>query len=350
MPVTFIQTADAFNYKPMLDVTSKTVIEYCRRHSHAYESFVGIKRGFYPWQASFNRLFMLKEMADAGHRGWIAYLDADAFIYDLTFDLDSYLLDKSDCAGVLTPVGVGVHWDINNGVMFLNLSHPVARRVIDRWHARYMAVGDERLRALVNWPGDINDQRFLFEILDADEEAREAFFYEERRLLNDAEGLFIRQILRAYMPAQSDRLHVVRTAVDEILPDGSDDIVDRLYPIMISNLFRVLLRRDIEESAVNHFRARFVEKGIDTAFRETFAEILVSREYRELNTEINDELLVRLAYRCILGREPDDIGGRAYVNALRSGTLTFDKIRSDMLGSAEFASKYPTAVTSLVAA
>jgi hypothetical protein len=342
MTVTFIQTADAFNYKPMLDITSKTVIEYCRRHGHSYESYVGIKRGLHPWQASFNRLFMLKDLMDAGHRGWVVHMDADAFIYDLGFDLNAYLADKGDRAGVLTPIGGGRDWEINNGVMLINLGHPIGRWVVEAWHKRYMDVSDDTLRQLVEWPGDINDQTFLFELLDQHEEVRSAFFYQDKRLLNDPYGEFIRQILRAFMPAQSDRLEVVRTAVDEIMPGEGDDVVTRLFPLIMSNLFRILLHRDVDAGALANYRPRFIEKGIDTAFRETFAEILVSREYLELHPPVPPHLTIRMGYKWILGRDGDEDGLSAYTEAFKSGAMSIEDIRRDMIRSDEFTSSYPT--------
>jgi hypothetical protein len=337
MSVTFIQTADAFNYKPMLDITSKTVIEFCRRHGYSYESYVGVKRGFHPWQASFNRLFMLKEFLDRRYTGWVVHMDADAFIHDLDFDLDAYLEGKGNVAGILTPMGDGVRpWDINNGVGLFNLGHPIGRRVVEEWHARHMTVSDETLQELVVWPQDINDQTFLFEILDGSEDIRSAFFFGDRDILNHPYASFIRQILRAYMPVQADRLEVVRTAVEEVLPEQGEDLVGRLYPMLISTLFRVLLHRDIEASAADHFRSRFYDKGIETAFRETLAEILVSREYLELNPPMPVRTIVEQGYHWILGRKPDDKGLSAYVAALESGNISIEQIRADMIGSAEF--------------
>ncbi|WP_162140507.1 DUF4214 domain-containing protein [Sphingomonas sp. PR090111-T3T-6A] len=338
MAITFIQSADAFNYKPMLDTTSKTVIEFCRRHGHKYENYVGVKRGFYPWQASFNRLFMLKDLLDAGYCGWVVHMDADAFVHDLDFDLAAYLASKGDVAGILTPMGDDCQpWEINNGVALFNLSHPIGRRIIEEWHARYMAVSDDTLRQLTEWPGDINDQTFLFEILDDSAEIRDAFFFGDRMLLNHPYATFIRQILRAYMPIQADRHQVVRMAVKEILPEQGEDLVGRLYPVLISTLFRVLLRRDIEASAVENFRSRFHEKGIETAFRETFAEILISREYLELNPPLPLRAVIEQGYRWVLGRSPDQKGLDAYAAALENGHISMEQIRADMIGSAEFA-------------
>ena len=344
MEITFIQTADAFGYRKMLGYTAETVTAFCQRHGFRYESYIGIKRGVHPWQASFNRLFMLKDLVDGGYRGWVVYMDADAYIYDLDFDLKAYLADKADKAGIFTPIpGDEKYWSINNGVMLLNLAHPAAQSVIHLWHERYMAVSDDTLRELVEWPGDINDQTFLYEILDSNQALREAFFYESGKLLNDPYGAFIRQLLRAYFPIQSERAIAIRNAVSEVIGDEEDNLAARAYPAIISALYRVLLRRDPDAGGLAHFGERFRQQGIETAFRETFSEFLVSREYLEVRAATPDGAdpaeQVRAAYRWILDRQPDASGFENYVRLLSDGHIDAAGLRRALLESAEFANK-----------
>ena len=45
--------------------------------------FFGIVRGFHSWQATCNRSGLLKRLIDTGYKGWVCYLDADAFVADL---------------------------------------------------------------------------------------------------------------------------------------------------------------------------------------------------------------------------------------------------------------------------
>ncbi len=103
--ILFIQTADPFRYRRMLAITAESVASYCRRHGHSYESFVGLKRGRWPWQAAYNRIVQLREIADRGFSGWVVHVDADAWIDDAAFDLRGYLADKRDIAVVMAPAG-----------------------------------------------------------------------------------------------------------------------------------------------------------------------------------------------------------------------------------------------------
>lgn len=69
MDVTFVQTADPVFYYAMLHETSRTVRAFCATNGLKYESYVGVKRGFMPWNATYNRVYMLKEMVDRGYTG-----------------------------------------------------------------------------------------------------------------------------------------------------------------------------------------------------------------------------------------------------------------------------------------
>ena len=85
-----------------------------------------MKRDYYPWQASFNQVYMLKELLDRDEHDWIVYLDADAYVADLDFDLPAYLADRSGYGAIVTPAhDDGAWWDVNTGVLALNLRHPV---------------------------------------------------------------------------------------------------------------------------------------------------------------------------------------------------------------------------------
>src|SRR5258708_2102608 len=83
MDIVCLQTADPDIYYDLLYQTSKTVRLYCNRHGIRYESYIGIKRGYFAWHATFNRIFLIKELLDSGFRGWICYIDADAYVANL---------------------------------------------------------------------------------------------------------------------------------------------------------------------------------------------------------------------------------------------------------------------------
>ncbi|MFC0303600.1 methyltransferase domain-containing protein [Rhizorhabdus histidinilytica] len=216
--VLFLQTADAEHYAPMLAITAAGVREYCRRHGFGYESFLGVKRGFHPWQATFNRIPMLEELVARGFTGWAVYLDADAYIQDLDFDLAAYLADKGDRAAIFATSGVtGEHWDVNAGVALINLGHPLGRELVARWSAAFAGHSDETLRDATEWMGAGNDQDLLHKILERDEAIARAVLVEPMSLLNGPQARFIRQQLRTLGPTLEARTEALANAVSAVL-------------------------------------------------------------------------------------------------------------------------------------
>ena len=78
--IVLLQTSDAHVYAQMLQETARVNKVYCTRHGLEYQGFIGIKRGFHSWQATFNRISLLVELQQAGDTGWVIYLDADAYV------------------------------------------------------------------------------------------------------------------------------------------------------------------------------------------------------------------------------------------------------------------------------
>ena len=85
--IIMLQSADADVYADMLNAGRRVNEAYCRRWNIQYRHFVGIRRGYYPWHACFNRIVMLKDLIDEGFDGCAWYVDADAFIRDSSFDV-----------------------------------------------------------------------------------------------------------------------------------------------------------------------------------------------------------------------------------------------------------------------
>lgn len=221
--VLFLQTADAAHYAPMLAITAAGVREYCRRHGFGYESFLGVKRGFHPWQATFNRIPMLEELVARGFTGWAVYLDADAYIQDLDFDLTGYLADKDDRAAIFATSGVtGEHWDVNAGVALINLGHPLGRELVARWSAAFAGHSDDALRDAAEWMHAGNDQDLLHVILRQDEAIARAVLVEPMSLLNGPRASFIRQQLRAMAPTLEARMDLLAEAVSAVLHPGGN--------------------------------------------------------------------------------------------------------------------------------
>jgi SAM-dependent methyltransferase len=211
------QTADPFRYAPMLALTAPTVIEYCRRFGFRYESFVGIRRGRWNWQATYNRIAMFKDLLDRGHDGWALYLDADAWVHDLDFDLPAYLADKRNRAAILATSGVtDAHWDVNAGVMFVNFAHPQGRALVERWWQMFQDIPDQRLAEASTWLDDDNDQDLLHKLLRAEPVIADAIHVESMAVLNSRHARFIRQHLRAQTDHFNDRLAAIGDEVAAI--------------------------------------------------------------------------------------------------------------------------------------
>jgi len=205
-----MQTADPFRYARMLAVTAPNVTEYCRRHGFAYESFVGVKRGAWPWQATFNRIVMLEELAARGFAGWALYLDADAYVHDLDFDLVAYLAERGDHAAIFAESGMGGgRWDVNAGVALVNLGQPGGRRLVTAWAARLAQLSDARLKAMKEW-GEDNDQDMLHAVLREAPDLLDLVLVESTDVLNSAHAQFIRR-----SGAQFDTLDARLAAIGE---------------------------------------------------------------------------------------------------------------------------------------
>jgi hypothetical protein len=215
--VLFVQTADPEKYRILLELSSKTVEEYCRKNNFHYHSYLGILRGYHTWQATFNRIPILHRLAESGFSGWVCYLDADAFVADLNFDLLSYLGDKTDIALIAASGGQSFWWDVNAGVLFLNLGHPLGQAIVREWHTAFGAITDDQLRVAVVWSTVPDDQSLLQQVL-------RTMPYVENHIVVDRahpplinyEGRFIKQVLRVAgsLEEREDRL---RTEVSRVL-------------------------------------------------------------------------------------------------------------------------------------
>lgn len=207
-----LQTSDAHVYAPMLQETARINKVYCARHGLEYQCFIGIKRGYHSWQATFNRIQLLLELQQAGDIGWVIYLDADAYVYDLDFDVHAYLADKRDHVCIAASGGTE-KWAVNAGVLFVNLQHPLGRRLVQCWATAFAAaLSDQDLLASAGpWSAREDDQGLLQRVLHDNQDILDATLI-EKGLLNYAKGSFIRQALRC--AGNSMPLRLQRAALD----------------------------------------------------------------------------------------------------------------------------------------
>jgi hypothetical protein len=280
--LTILQTSDAFKYHRMLRATSLTAIEYCRRHGFAYESYVGVKRGFHGAHATFNRMFMLEELIDRGYRGWALYMDADAYVRDLDFDLRGYLADKGHHSAIMATIpGETVPWHINAGVLFFNLGHPQAIALIRDWKRRYMAVPDERLRTLSSVWDHENDQTMLYHSLNQNSELRDPVLFVDSMLFNHHEGRFIRQFLASLDTNIETRTDKIVNAVDELLRGRS--VATRgadAEKIAVAELYRAILKREPDRGSTGYVEL-IAARGLVEGVPEVVRYLLDSQEYKD---------------------------------------------------------------------
>ena len=281
--ILFMQTSDAFKYADMLSYTSKTVKIFCARGGYAYESFVGLRRGFWPWQASFNRIHMLDDLVARGFRGWVVYLDADAYIVDQTFDFDALIKEHAAQAAIMTLSGSPAGWwDINSGVLLFNLEHPVAREILSRWSARFDAVSDDLLRELPDWSDSIDDQGFLQEALRQTPNAQVSISIVSNALINSPTASFIRQFLRALDSNLESRTKSIARQVELLLGFKTTEISESSKPEdIIRMLYDTVFGRDVDDSGLAQYEPIVRLQGDISGTRYVLRAMLDSNEFRQ---------------------------------------------------------------------
>lgn len=280
MELTILQTSDAFKYSRMLRATSRTAIEYAQRHGFAYESFMGIKRGFHGAQAAFNRIFMLDELIGRGYAGWALHMDADAYVVDLDFDLNAYLADKQGHSAIMATIpGESVPWHINSGVLFFNLGHPLAVELIHEWKRRFMVIPESRLRTLTSvWDHD-NDQTMLYQALDQDSRLRAPVLFTDAILFNHHEGRFIRQFLNSLDGNIDTRTATIEAAVNAVLASTRAASEQNVEQKLVEDFYRIILGRDADPGSQGYVEL-LRGRGIAQAIPQVVKSLIDSEEYR----------------------------------------------------------------------
>lgn len=214
LQVAVLQTCDAKRYFPLLSAGRLANEHYAIKNGFSYSAFVGIKRGYFPWHAAFNRIFMLKELADTGYRGWAFYIDADAYVRDQSFDLQQYLKTHQDKYLIAATGGVTQErWELNDGVFLINLGHPDALRLVDLWHWHFMTTPDEALRVAREWDDVPHDQTRLHDILRANPHLIEHIHVENYTFQDLGDGGFVRQVMRCLDMTLEGRLAEMQKGV-----------------------------------------------------------------------------------------------------------------------------------------
>jgi len=227
--VMFLQTCDPDRYFEMWAAGSQTVRRYCANQGFGYEAYIGIKSGCFPWHATYNRLFLFKELWERKFRGWAIYIDADAVIADQDFDLRAYLRDKSEFAAVLTHTGAAQWWEVNIGVMMVNFAHPWTGQLVTRLLDLFVAYCRPHLRSAKTREDLPDDQSVLHYLLIENEDPARRHIFLEGGFLNfgSSETLsaphlpFVQHILQ-YQGSLEERTAAVARLAREILARTPD--------------------------------------------------------------------------------------------------------------------------------
>jgi hypothetical protein len=217
--IVLAQSADPVNYFAMLRATSRINRAYCLAHRIHYICHHGIIRGFHPWQASHNRIYILDELLSLGFEGWYLHLDSDAWVNDLSFKLRAYLTKLGlGTSFVFAQGGTSQAWDVNDGAFLANLAHPDTREVIRAWRASAESASLRHLRAATDWSQGPRDQQMLQDILRAGDARLTAHIHHESfNFFNGIKGSFVRQMLQHHQPDPALRLQAIELEVETAL-------------------------------------------------------------------------------------------------------------------------------------
>ncbi len=215
--IKLFQTADAHVYHDMLAATSQTARAFCRRADVAYECFVGVRRGWQGWHATYNRIPYVFDLLMEGYDGWVLYMDADAYVHDLDFDLRGYLADKGRYALIGSRAGGSdFYWDINIGVLLINMGHPLMQELAREWYAylsRYDLTHDTSA-----WAECISDdQAMLQELLALRPQSEGAVLHEPWDFINSHYAGFVRQVMRSSGMTLEQRTIDIQARVAEVM-------------------------------------------------------------------------------------------------------------------------------------
>jgi len=204
--IVLFTTADADRYFDMLQVTLRANRAFCLRHGIRLEAFIGIRRGIHPWQATFNRIGFLRDLLASGHRGWVIYLDADAFVAEIGFDAPAWLAERDGVAMIHPPGGDKGKWDVNAGVFLWNFAHPAAREAARCWIEGFDAITDAELAADTDWSQVPDDQLLLQTVLREAPDLQAALLVDDGEMLGYQQSRWIKQFVRNAIHTPQQRL------------------------------------------------------------------------------------------------------------------------------------------------
>jgi hypothetical protein len=209
------QTADADRFFPMISATMQCNRAFCLRRQVTMEVFIGIRRGFHPWQATYNRLGLLADLLARDYAGWLIYLDADAFVPSPRMDINGFLKQHAASAMIHPRGGGKGPWDVNGGVFLWNFARPETREVARRWIAAFGQVTDQQLRNAADPAFLMSDQTMLHAVLRDAPELTASVALEEQDVIGYPHSRLIRQFVPNGLQTLEERTARIMEAVEQ---------------------------------------------------------------------------------------------------------------------------------------
>ena len=182
-----------------MDITGRACQRMCEIQNFSYCPYVGLKLGHRPWHATFNRIPLLHELAQTDFAGWIIYLDADAYPFDLAFDLRGYLQRNSGFALIGAPCQPTQPLP-NGGILLLNFADRRTREIIGAWMRKlYVIFPGGALPDAAEWPDRVeNDQSMLHYTLVERNDIGQLLKLEPLTLMGAPDSNLLRQVMRQF--------------------------------------------------------------------------------------------------------------------------------------------------------
>ncbi len=118
-------------------------------------------------------------------------------------------------------------YNINAGVLLVNLGHPIGRALVTEWHQRYLDVPEYIVRQAEQFEtGMPSDQELLIRLLAETPQFLRHLHHSDRDIINSSWAQFIRQELRAMHSSFAERLSAISIGVAGVM-QKSASVFDR---------------------------------------------------------------------------------------------------------------------------
>jgi hypothetical protein len=175
-----LQTSDAqSDYSNLIDILKPLHLDYCKRFGWTYICNKGVVYGNLPHHSIFNRSFLIQNILEDNlynENHWLLFLDADAYIKNETKDWNQDLDQWTGYLIVACSKGYDTppedYYKINNGVFFVNLRHPLAKKFFKDYTTKIQNQYPlDKLKNIKSWgkKNYISDQSIMYEVLKSPE-------------------------------------------------------------------------------------------------------------------------------------------------------------------------------------